>query len=65
MGNKIVEFHNEKVWEWSLEVLWCNVCNGMFKALVWSSLYRAKFETKSVQLEEKPVKKERILARKR
>ena len=33
--------------------------------MAWYSLYRATFETKPVQLEEKSAKKERILVRKR
>ena len=40
-------------------------CLEWFKALAWSSLYRAKAETKLVYLEERPVRKERILVKKK
>ena len=29
MGSKTVEFQSEKVWEWSLEELWCVIYNGV------------------------------------
>ena len=29
MGSKTIEFQSERVWEWSLEELWCVICNGV------------------------------------
>ena len=29
MASKIVEFQSEKVREWSLEELWCVICNDV------------------------------------
>ena len=29
MGNKTIEFQGERVLEWSLEELWCVICNGV------------------------------------
>ena len=29
IGNKIVKFQSEGVWEWSLKELWCVICNGV------------------------------------
>ena len=29
MGSKTVEFQSEKVCEWSLEELWCVLCNDI------------------------------------
>ena len=29
MGSKTVEFQGERVWEWSLEELWCVICNSV------------------------------------
>ena len=29
MGSKIVEFQSDRVWEWSLEELWCVICNSV------------------------------------
>ena len=29
IGSKTVEFKSERAWEWSLEELWCVICNGV------------------------------------
>ena len=29
MGSETIGFQSEKVWEWSLEELWCVICNGV------------------------------------
>ena len=29
MSNETVEFQCERAWEWSLEKLWCVICNGV------------------------------------
>ena len=29
MGSKTVEFQSERTWEWSLEKVWCVICNSV------------------------------------
>ena len=42
IGSKTVEFQSERVWEWSLEELWCVICNGVVS--VWDYVREVKKE---------------------